>query len=136
MGMSMSDHYETHELREMADGTVQKRCPGKELMGNWSCVGWFDLPKTGRPPTYCSTTCRVAAHRDRARRAEQEAARIAREQYLAERTAVHRERWVKFLDEHTPDNGRMTAAKCAELYEALLAAHMIDGPFPQRRFDI
>lgn len=116
----------------MGDGTVQKRCPGKAL-GCWSCTTWFDLPSTGRPPTYCSTNCRVAAHRDRKDRAAREAARIAHERHLAQLAEDHHLRWSTFLLDNLPHNSRVTVASIDRLYHAMIEANMIEGPFDQGR---
>lgn len=117
------------ERRTMADGTVQQRCPGT----SWQCLKWFDVVEVGRPAKWCSGACRVAAHRAEAERKRREAERIAREQHLARVTAEHRARYVRFIEQHTPANGRMSRQKCTELYQALLAADMIPQPFQQER---
>lgn len=111
----------------LADGTVQHACEYH------ACTGgrWFTPARSDA--RYCSGNCRVAHHRYIKAMAQRKQERIERERYLADATRKHRQRWVQFLNEHTPERSSMTEAKCAELYEAMMEHGMIEGPFPQAR---
>lgn len=115
------------ERRTLDDGTVQITCAYRYCTGG----RWFDVAATGRPARFCSTNCRVQNHRMEKRLIEENRLRVEHELRLAKRKAEHRDDWVTFLFENTPDNGRMTEAACVRLYEAMMEAEMIEGPFPQ-----
>jgi hypothetical protein len=57
---------------ELMTATTETRCTWR------SCGQPVKRAGTGRPPRYCSATCRQAAHRERVRQAEAAAARAAR----------------------------------------------------------